>query len=117
MDVLSPISLLFTPALSQQEPAVLRITLQFKVEVPGRVSEIIGCETQIDLAAPPLFMWPSTLPVGEKAFSPFFFFYLNIWTFVKTVWPCESWPLIVTALTLFSYPESLFWGWGGGAYH
>lgn len=73
MDVFSPISSLFTPALSQQEAAVLRVTIQFQVEVPGRVPEIIGCEMQIDLAAPPpLFMWPSALPIGEKAFSPFF---------------------------------------------
>lgn len=71
MDVFSPIPSLFTPALSQQEPAVLRITLKFKVEVPGRVSEIIGCETQIDLAASPLFMWPSSLTVGGR-FSSFF---------------------------------------------
>lgn len=47
----SPSSLLLTPALSQQKPTVRRITLQIKVEVPGRALEIIGCETQIDLAA------------------------------------------------------------------
>lgn len=116
-----PHSPLFTPALSQQEPAALRITLQFKVEVPGRTPGIIGCEMQIHLAASPLFTWPSSLPVGEKYFSVVFFFFLflfpNIWTFVETVRPCESWPLIVTAPALFSYPESPSLGWGCGAYH
>lgn len=76
-DVFSPSSPLLTPALSQQKPTVLRITLQIKVEVPGRALEIIGCETQIDLAALPLFIWPSALPVGERVFSRSFFLFLS----------------------------------------
>lgn len=75
-EVFSPSSPLLTPALSQQKPMVLRITLQIKVEVPGRALEIIGCEIiQIDLAALPLFIRPSTLPVGERFFSRSFFFF------------------------------------------
>lgn len=74
-DVFSPSSPLLTPALSQQKPTVLRITLQIKVEVPGRALEMIGCETQIDLAALPLFIWPSALPVGERVFSRSFFLF------------------------------------------
>lgn len=41
--------------------------------------ENIGCETQIDLAALSLFMWPSTMPV-EVGFSSFL---SDIWMFVK----------------------------------
>lgn len=90
LEVFSPSSPLLTPALSQQKPTVLRITLQIKVEVPGRALKIIGCETQLDLAALPLFIWPPALPIGERVFSRsfflfLFFFNLNIWTFVKTV--------------------------------
>lgn len=75
LEVFIPSSQLLTPALSQQKPMVLRITLQIKVEVPERALEIIGCEMQIDLAALPLFIWPLTLPVGERFSSRSFFFF------------------------------------------
>lgn len=40
-------------------------------------SEIIGCETQIGVAALSLFMWPSTMPV-EVGFSSFLSEHLDI---------------------------------------